>query len=176
MLDHVSITVIDIGAAERFYDAIMSALGVPKVRKSELRLGYGERCDGDHPDRNYLSISWRRNGRPPAQFLCPGAVWKKRRRRRHPACAARTEPSGGRSSRCFQRNGNPTGPGVRFSRLSGDPGSLWLAKFLSITAEKIQRLQRAGCSINSSASSGTRQALHGCRQHSGRYRLRSAPE
>ena len=56
MLDHVSITVTDIGAAEKFYDAIMSALGVPKVRKSDLRLGYGERCDGDHPDRNYLSI------------------------------------------------------------------------------------------------------------------------
>jgi catechol 2,3-dioxygenase-like lactoylglutathione lyase family enzyme len=56
MLDHVSITVTDIGAAEKFYDAVMSALGVPKVRKSELRLGYGERCDGDHPDRNYLSI------------------------------------------------------------------------------------------------------------------------
>jgi catechol 2,3-dioxygenase-like lactoylglutathione lyase family enzyme len=56
MLDHVSIAVTDIGAAERFYDAIMSALGVPKVRKSELRLGYGDRCDGDHPDRNYLSI------------------------------------------------------------------------------------------------------------------------
>jgi hypothetical protein len=47
MLDHVSITVTDIGAGEKFYDAIMRALGVPKVRKSELRLGYGERCDGD---------------------------------------------------------------------------------------------------------------------------------
>lgn len=56
MLDHVSITVTNIGAAEKFYDALMSALGIPKVRKSELRLGYGERCDGDHPDRNYLSI------------------------------------------------------------------------------------------------------------------------
>ena len=56
MLDHVSITVTDLGAAENFYDAVMSALGVPKVRKFELRLGYGERCDGDHPDRNYLSI------------------------------------------------------------------------------------------------------------------------
>ena len=41
MLDHVSITVTNIGAAEKFYDAIMSALGVPKVRKSEPRLGYG---------------------------------------------------------------------------------------------------------------------------------------
>ena len=56
MLDHVSITVTDIGAAEKFYDAIMSALGVPKVRISEVRFGYGERCDGDHPDRNYLVI------------------------------------------------------------------------------------------------------------------------
>src|SRR6476620_1674961 len=46
MLDHASITVTDIGAAEKFYDAVMSALGVPKVRKSEIRLGYGERCDG----------------------------------------------------------------------------------------------------------------------------------
>ena len=41
MLDHVSITVTNIGAAETFYDAIMNALGVPRVRKSELRLGYG---------------------------------------------------------------------------------------------------------------------------------------
>jgi hypothetical protein len=56
MLDHVSITVSDIGAAEVFYDAIMAALGIPKVRRSETRLGYGERCDGEHPDRCYLSI------------------------------------------------------------------------------------------------------------------------
>ena len=55
MLDHVSITVTGIGAAEKFYDAVMSALGVPKG-KSELRLGYSERCDADHPDRNFLSI------------------------------------------------------------------------------------------------------------------------
>ena len=55
-VDHVSITVSSIDAAEKFYDAIMSALSVPKVRKSELRLGYGERCDGEHPDRNYLSV------------------------------------------------------------------------------------------------------------------------
>jgi hypothetical protein len=43
MLDHVSITVTNIGVAEKFYDAIMTALGVPKVRRAELRLGYGER-------------------------------------------------------------------------------------------------------------------------------------
>jgi hypothetical protein len=38
MLDHVSITVTNIGAAEKFYDAVMSALGVPKVRKFEIHV------------------------------------------------------------------------------------------------------------------------------------------
>ena len=33
MLDHVSIRVTDIGAAEIFHDAVMGASGVPKVRK-----------------------------------------------------------------------------------------------------------------------------------------------
>lgn len=56
MLDHVSITVTDIMGSERFYDAVMRALGIPKVRRSETRLGYGERCDADHPDRNFLSV------------------------------------------------------------------------------------------------------------------------
>jgi catechol 2,3-dioxygenase-like lactoylglutathione lyase family enzyme len=71
MLDHVSITVTDIDAAEKFYDATMSALSVPKVRKSEVRLGYGERCDGDYPDRTYLSIKL--GGEPddaPARHWC----------------------------------------------------------------------------------------------------------
>jgi catechol 2,3-dioxygenase-like lactoylglutathione lyase family enzyme len=56
MLDHVSITVSDVGAAELFYDAVMAAIGVPKVRRSETRLGYGERCNSEHPDRSYLSV------------------------------------------------------------------------------------------------------------------------
>lgn len=56
MLDHVSITVSDLQAAERFYDAVMAAIGVPKVRRSETRLGYGERCDSENPDRSYLSV------------------------------------------------------------------------------------------------------------------------
>ena len=38
MLDHVSITVTNIGAAEKFYDAIMSALGVPKLRNPKCGL------------------------------------------------------------------------------------------------------------------------------------------
>jgi catechol 2,3-dioxygenase-like lactoylglutathione lyase family enzyme len=43
MLDHVSITVPDIAAAERFYDAIMPALEVLKVGRRDDWLGHGER-------------------------------------------------------------------------------------------------------------------------------------
>jgi catechol 2,3-dioxygenase-like lactoylglutathione lyase family enzyme len=56
MLDHVSITVSNLAAAERFYDAVMTALGVPKVGASERWAGYGERCDAEHPDRTYLAL------------------------------------------------------------------------------------------------------------------------
>ena len=56
MLDHVSITVTDITVVEPFYDAVMRAIDVPKVRRFENRLGYGERCDSEHPNRSYLSI------------------------------------------------------------------------------------------------------------------------
>lgn len=56
MLDHVSITVSDFTAAERFYDAIMAALGVVKVGRSDRWLGYGERADAQHPDRVYIAI------------------------------------------------------------------------------------------------------------------------
>lgn len=58
MLDHVSITVPDLVAAEAFYDAVLSALGVEKVgsNHAEAWIGYGSRCDAMHPDRTYLSI------------------------------------------------------------------------------------------------------------------------
>ena len=46
MLDHVSITVSDIAAAERFYDAILKALDVVKVGRRDDWLGYGERARG----------------------------------------------------------------------------------------------------------------------------------
>jgi catechol 2,3-dioxygenase-like lactoylglutathione lyase family enzyme len=42
MLDHVSITVSDIAAAERFYDAIMKTLDVVKVGRRDDWLGYIE--------------------------------------------------------------------------------------------------------------------------------------
>jgi catechol 2,3-dioxygenase-like lactoylglutathione lyase family enzyme len=56
MLDHVSITVSDISAAERFYDAIMEALGVIKVGSRENWLGYGERAEAAFPERVFIAI------------------------------------------------------------------------------------------------------------------------
>ncbi|HEY9453905.1 MAG TPA: VOC family protein [Bradyrhizobium sp.] len=66
MLDHVSITVSDMHAAERFYDAIMKALDVVKVGSRDDWLGYGERARPDHPDLVYLSI--RKGVRPEDAF------------------------------------------------------------------------------------------------------------
>jgi catechol 2,3-dioxygenase-like lactoylglutathione lyase family enzyme len=56
MLDHVSITVSDIAAAEPFYDAIMKALGIVKVGRRDDWLGYGERARAANPERVYISI------------------------------------------------------------------------------------------------------------------------
>ncbi|WP_409029720.1 VOC family protein [Janthinobacterium sp. CG_23.3] len=64
MLDHVSVTVADLDRAERFYDAVFAALGVVKVGSDHAAawIGYGERCDADHPQRSYFSV---RHGPPP---------------------------------------------------------------------------------------------------------------
>ncbi|WP_149536861.1 VOC family protein [Siccirubricoccus phaeus] len=56
MIDHVSITVPDLAAAARFYDAVMAALGVPAVGRSGTWLGYGLRADAAQPGRSYLAI------------------------------------------------------------------------------------------------------------------------
>src|SRR5947209_20241248 len=56
MLDHVSITVSDIRAAEVFYDAAMAALEVAKIGSGGAWISYGERCDAAHPERTYLLI------------------------------------------------------------------------------------------------------------------------
>jgi catechol 2,3-dioxygenase-like lactoylglutathione lyase family enzyme len=66
MLDHVSITVSDIAAAEPFYDAIMKALGVVKVGRRDDWLGYGERARPDHPERTYIAI--RKGPKPEEAF------------------------------------------------------------------------------------------------------------
>jgi catechol 2,3-dioxygenase-like lactoylglutathione lyase family enzyme len=61
VIDHVSIIVGDLSRAERFYDAIMRALGYPKVVREQDRIGYGERSSAEHPERCYISI---RSGLP----------------------------------------------------------------------------------------------------------------
>jgi catechol 2,3-dioxygenase-like lactoylglutathione lyase family enzyme len=50
MLDHVSITVSDIAAAEPFYDAIMKVLGIVKVGRREDWLGYVSIRKGPKPE------------------------------------------------------------------------------------------------------------------------------
>jgi catechol 2,3-dioxygenase-like lactoylglutathione lyase family enzyme len=56
VLDHVYIVASDMAAAERFYDAVMAALGVVKVGSRADWIGYGERADAGHPDRIYIAI------------------------------------------------------------------------------------------------------------------------
>ena len=53
MLDHVSITVSDIAAAERFYDAIMKRSAWSRSAAATDWLGYGERARAAYPDRVY---------------------------------------------------------------------------------------------------------------------------
>ena len=43
MLDHLSITVGDLDRAQVFYDAVLGALGYPRVNRRERAIGYGER-------------------------------------------------------------------------------------------------------------------------------------
>lgn len=56
MLDHVSITVSDIARVAPFWDAVMQALGVPCVVRSEKQLGYGIRNRPDDDGHSYFSI------------------------------------------------------------------------------------------------------------------------
>lgn len=56
MLDHVSITVSDLARAARFYDAVMAALRVPCVNRSDAAIGYGIRNRPHDDSHSYLSI------------------------------------------------------------------------------------------------------------------------
>ena len=56
MIDHVSITVSDLARARPFYDAIMAALGHPKVADDARRLGYGVRKRADLDHGPYISV------------------------------------------------------------------------------------------------------------------------
>jgi len=56
MIDHVSITVADIARARPFYDAIMAALGHPKVADEPRRLGYGLRKRAGFDAGSYMAV------------------------------------------------------------------------------------------------------------------------
>ena len=56
LLDHVSISVLNLDAARPFYDAIMAALGAEKVYDRDDAIGYGTRCSAAEGTNSYLSI------------------------------------------------------------------------------------------------------------------------
>jgi catechol 2,3-dioxygenase-like lactoylglutathione lyase family enzyme len=56
MLDHVSITVSDLGRAGRFYDAVMTALGYPCVYREDFGIGYGQRSRPGDDAHSYISV------------------------------------------------------------------------------------------------------------------------
>ncbi len=56
MIDHVSITVVDLQRSMPFYDAVFAALGVVKVGSDDNWAGFGLRADASQPGRSYLSI------------------------------------------------------------------------------------------------------------------------
>jgi catechol 2,3-dioxygenase-like lactoylglutathione lyase family enzyme len=56
MLDHVSITVRDLGRAARFYDAVMAALGYPCVYRKDFGVGYGARNRPGDDGHSYISV------------------------------------------------------------------------------------------------------------------------
>jgi catechol 2,3-dioxygenase-like lactoylglutathione lyase family enzyme len=56
MLDHVSITISDLGRAAPFYDAVIAALGVPCVRRDVEAIGYGTRNRPEADGHTYLSV------------------------------------------------------------------------------------------------------------------------
>lgn len=56
LLDHVSISVPDLDAARRFYDAVMGALGADKVYDRVDALGYGRRCDARETQHTCLAV------------------------------------------------------------------------------------------------------------------------
>jgi catechol 2,3-dioxygenase-like lactoylglutathione lyase family enzyme len=56
VIDHLSITVSDLERAGRFYDAVMEALGYPRVSASEAKIGYGVRKRSAADRQAYISV------------------------------------------------------------------------------------------------------------------------
>ncbi len=70
LLDHVSIAVRDLSRAQPFYDAIMSALGIPKVYDRPGAVGYGQRNAAGDDGHSYLSVY-----ESPSAVADPGRHW-----------------------------------------------------------------------------------------------------
>ncbi len=56
VLDHVSITVDDLDAAVRFYDAVLGELGHERVSRTDTAAGYGTRNTATDDGHCYLTI------------------------------------------------------------------------------------------------------------------------
>jgi len=62
MIDHLSITTTDLDRAQTFYDAVLGALGYPRVNRRPNAIGYGERQRGPEAPP-YISV-----------YLCAGSL------------------------------------------------------------------------------------------------------
>jgi catechol 2,3-dioxygenase-like lactoylglutathione lyase family enzyme len=56
LLDHLSITVRDLGAAKPFYKAVMGALGAVVAYERDDAIGFGERNRPDDDLHTYISV------------------------------------------------------------------------------------------------------------------------
>ncbi len=56
LIDHVSITVVDLVRARQFYRAVFAALGATQVYDEADAIGFGERNDAHDAGHSYLSI------------------------------------------------------------------------------------------------------------------------
>lgn len=56
LLDHVSISVLNLSDCVAFYDAIMDSLGCEKVYETEKSLGYGIRCTAGEDAHSCLAV------------------------------------------------------------------------------------------------------------------------
>ena len=69
MIDHLSITTTELDRAQAFYDAVLGALGYPRVNRRERAIGYGERHATDGAPA-YISIYLSANVVPDNRHWC----------------------------------------------------------------------------------------------------------
>lgn len=74
MFDHLSITTTDLDRAQRFYDPVLGALGIPRVNRRERAIGYGERAKIDGA-ACYLSIYLTTDKPGAGKFVADNRHW-----------------------------------------------------------------------------------------------------